>query len=459
MPALHPVPALSFGAMSDRDLIMFGAYHNREKHTRVETELKRAIVRNDPGTIRSVGNTLDVNKPCTMSGFEITEGGASDGNRACIIFCVDRIEQSYRECKTVQTTFRLCSEPFFPLHFALTAAMACDSFNIEAIIALVRLGASVTAKDGSGLTPLHYACANFSPFRSYSLVQTFISELHVKDVNVPDRNGRTPFSYACEAFLTHDDPSFQVLEYLFRCGADVNRLISCNIDIISDGFKISNGVIRSLVPVKATELQIACSNGTVRKIALVRKLIEFGADKNKPLQCTACQGGGGCTCGIGGLTATQISIFFDKLERSLRIDEPESPSTGDADGACNPKEEIYWSLRILDESKHDVDDAYSHYLPAKRKRPSKRVTPIKKRAENLGIELELTPVGVRDIVAYGSPSKKKEARTQLQRLQKARHQKVDRAEIKSQNEALHERRQALDAAHKRVSRYLNHVLF
>ena len=121
------------------------------------------------------------------------------------------------------------------------------------------------------------------------LVQILISEFHVKNVNAPDRNGRTPFSYACEAFLLHDDePSFEVLEYLFRRGANVNSLVSCKIDLIADGVKISEGAIRYQVPVKATELHIACSNGTVRKSALVRKLIEFGADKDTPLQCIAC---------------------------------------------------------------------------------------------------------------------------------------------------------------------------
>ena len=232
----------------------------------------------------------------------------------------------------------------------------------------------------------------------------------------------------------------------------MNSLVSCKIDLISDGVKISEGAIRYQVPVKATELLIACSNGTVRKTALVRKLIEFGADKDTPLQCIACQDESGCTCGIGGLTATQTACFFCSLENLLQIDEPEIPNTDDADDACNPKEEIYWSLRIPDESPPD-DVGHFHYLSSKRKRASKRKTPIKKRAEDLGIELELTPSGLRDDAAHGSPRKKKDARTKLQRLQKARHQKVDRAEIKSQNEALHERRNSLSAARMRVSRY------
>ena len=70
------------GAMSDRDLIMFGADHNREKHTWEETELKRAIVRNDPDTIRRLGKAFNVNKPCTLSGFEMKENLVWDHTRA-----------------------------------------------------------------------------------------------------------------------------------------------------------------------------------------------------------------------------------------------------------------------------------------------------------------------------------------------------------------------------------------
>ena len=158
--------------MPDRDLILFDADHNREKHAREETELKRAIVRNDPDTIRRFGKALNfnANKPCTMLGFEIIDDVVRGGTRNCLFFDVDRTEQTYRECKIAKTTLCLCSEPFSALHFAFTAAMACQSINIEAIVALVRLGASVTTPDGSGLTPLHYACANFSSSRSMRLV-------------------------------------------------------------------------------------------------------------------------------------------------------------------------------------------------------------------------------------------------------------------------------------------------
>ena len=64
------------------------------------------------------------------------------------------------------------------------------------------------------------------------------------------------------------------------------------------------------------------------------------------------------------------------------------------------------------------------------KRP-RRQTPVKDRAVKVGLELPPTPAGVREVIEHGSPSKKCEAKTKLQRHQKRCQQKVDRAEARA----------------------------
>ena len=61
------------------------------------------------------------------------------------------------------------------------------------------------------------------------------------------------------------------------------------------------------------------------------------------------------------------------------------------------------------------------------KRP-RRTTPVKQRAAKMGVDLPPTPSGIREALATGDKERKQDARRQLQRHQKACHQKVDRAE-------------------------------
>jgi hypothetical protein len=94
---------------------------------------------------------------------------------------------------------------------------------------------------------------------------------------------------------------------------------------------------------------------------------------------------------------------------------------------------------------------FTCYQLSETKRPSKRLTPIMKRTEDLGIKLELTPVSFRDDVAYISPSKRK-CHEIKQRVQNHATRRIiapkSKAKIKHSINA-----QSLDAVYKRASRY------
>ena len=76
---------------------------------------------------------------------------------------------------------------------------------------------------------------------------------------------------------------------------------------------------------------------------------------------------------------------------------------------------------------------------SKQKRP-KRTTPLRERAERVGVsdKLKATPPGVRETIDRGSPSSEevRAAKKQLQAIQKANHQVVSRAELRLPRNAL-----------------------
>ncbi|XP_070593001.1 ankyrin repeat and death domain-containing protein 1B [Erythrolamprus reginae] len=72
--------------------------------------------------------------------------------------------------------------------------LAAWSGNLEIMLMLIKAGADQKAKNQEGMNVLHFAAKN----NSVRIVNYFIRDLHLMELNKPDEKGRKPFLLAAE---------------------------------------------------------------------------------------------------------------------------------------------------------------------------------------------------------------------------------------------------------------------
>ena len=191
-----------------------------------------------------------------------------------------------------------------------------------------------------------------------------------------DRHGQTPFHAACCSGA--DD---ELIQLLYRRGVELSTPASM-------WHQSSNGHWCKLMitPVAGAVLSESTS--------VVGRLLAWGIDSQSPTRCQTCVGP--CSGEMDGLAPLQIANL---------------QGLGDI-------------IPLLTE----------------KKKRRLRKTPMKTRAENVGVVLAPTPAGLRDAVESSSPATRSKARHGLQRHHKSCEQKVARAELmQSSDESAKER--------------------
>ena len=180
-----------------------------------------------------------------------------------------------------------------------------------------------------------------------------------------DRHGQTPFHAACCSGA--DD---ELIQLLYRRGVELRTPASM-------WHQSSNGHWCKLMitPVAGAVLS--------ESMSVVGRLLAWGIDSQSPTRCQTCVGP--CSGEMDGLAPLQIANL---------------QGLGDI-------------IPLLTE----------------KKKRRLRKTPMKTRAENVGVVLAPTPAGLRDAVESSSPATRSKARHNLQRHHKSCEQKVARAEL------------------------------
>ena len=135
-------------------------------------------------------------------------------------------------------------------------------------------------------------------------------------------------------------------------------------------------------------------------------MLEWGANRQATAELIRCTGDGDCP-------------YDSKAPLEIARLIARHPDDGD-------------SLKLTDRAPESPVGLFKNNGGPKRQR---RDTPVKARAENVGVQLPPTPAGVRSDIKNGSPNMKTEARHKLQKHQKACQQKVERAELAADPEA------------------------
>ncbi|KAM4752205.1 ankyrin repeat and death domain-containing protein 1B isoform 8-T8 [Cyanocitta cristata] len=140
-------------------------------------------------------------------------------------------------------------------HGLTVVHLAAWTGNLDIMRKLVKAGADQKAKNEEGMNVLHFAAQS----NSIKIVDYFLQDLHLNDLNKPDGNEETPFYLAVEG--GHE----KCAELLLEAGSDINVLTQNN----------------------TSALQVAIQNG---HLSLVTFLIDKNIDlipkpeqKNSPL--------------------------------------------------------------------------------------------------------------------------------------------------------------------------------
>ena len=316
--------------------------------------------------------------------------------------------------------------------------------HMEIVRVLHQHGADATlpwvAQNGAAvLAPLHAAA-----YEGHCNVVRFLLDHCRVDIDMPR-----------EAYLAHDNPTKHIIG---NAGTTAVGLACYVGHLATVAFLQSRGASLITPDDKGlTPLHAACWMG---RDEVARFLLEKGvavqphttdASRDTPLTL-ACKGSGtvGNDCEVvrilhearadlegpnaSNATSTPFALAYRSGRRSV-VDYLRGCGVGTDLGTGG--------IRGRDISGTHTNTLHKASPPAspesKQKRP-KRTTPLRERAERVGVsdKLKATPPGVRETIDRGSPSSEevRAAKKQLQAIQKANHQVVSRAELRLPRNAL-----------------------
>ena len=284
----------------------------------------------------------------------------------------------------------------------LHAAVMGGSAEIVSCLADLHVenGVTLNGVDTLGRTPFKLACSN-GDLECAQIMWVRAcgarSESSVAMRDTADETGQTPFHAACEAGCC------ALVVWLYELGANFETPAPSYFSLFESSDKVTEGSPSAVALIRVSPL--VCT--TLHSYTEITKLLlEWGANRQATAELIRCTGDGDCP-------------YDSKVPLEIARLIARHPDDGD-------------SLKLTDHAPESLVGLFKNNGGPKRQR---RETPVKARAENVGVQPPPTPAGVRSDIKNGSPNMKTEARHKLQKHKKACQQKVERAELAADPEA------------------------